>query len=230
MSTITRKPVKVLSIALLIVLMGSFTLKTKDNLPKGYSGKPFQDDVFKVGAQPIPGRVQCSYFDLGGEGIGYHDTDIINKGSGEYNYQPGHCEPGSDFVCHFREKEGVDLSYTKEFLDFNHPNPFTPDRRQLYIGWTKENEWCNYTVNVKKAGTYQVGILYSNDACKFNLLINGKLAGAYTGPSKTDSYHTWTRADKVGTITFSKPGLNLLTLQYNGGSNYAYLDFNFIHK
>ena len=222
--------IKLSLIVLLFGLLGSFTLKTKKNLPKGFRGRPFQDEVYKSGAQIIPGRVQCAFFDSGGEGVGYHDTDTINKGSGEYNYQPGHCEPGSDYVCHFREKEGVDLSYTKEFLDFSHPNPFTPERRQLYIGWTKDNEWCNYTVNVKKAGTYQVGILYSNDACKFKLLINNKLAGTFTGPLKTDSYHTWTRADNVGAITFSKPGLNLLTLQYSGGSNYAYLDFALIRK
>ena len=214
-------------VSLLIItsIFTSFKMEENNKLPKGYKGKPFADEVYKEGAQIIPGRIQCALFDLGGEGIAYHDSDAINKGSGEYNYQAGHCEPGSERVCHFREKEGVDLSYTKESLDFNHPNPFTPERRQLYIGWTKDNESCNYTVKIKKAGIYKVGILYSNEACKFGLSVNNTPAGSYVAPIKTTGYHTWNRADSVGTILFSHKGLNLLTLHYNGGSNYAYLDF-----
>lgn len=214
----------------LIGWLGSFTLNAQNHLPDGYQGKPYLDEVYKSGAQIIPGKVQCALFDLGGEGIGYHDTNSINKGSGEYNYQAGHCEPGSDYVCHFREKEGVDLSYTKEFLDFNHPNPFTPERWQQYIGWTEDNESCNYTVNVKKAGTYRVDILYSNNACNFKLSVNNKPAGTYTATGKTDSWHTWIKEDNVGTITFTNSGINLLTFHYNSGSNYAFLDFTLIEK
>jgi len=216
--------------ALIACLLISFTVIQKKNLPEGYIGKPFHDDVYKAGAQTIPGKIQCAFYDLGGEGIAYHDTDSINKGSGEYNYQPGHCEPGSDYVCHFREKEGVDLSYTKEFLDFNHPNPFTPDRRQLYIGWAQNNEWCNYTVNVQKAGKYKVSILYSNYPCNFKLSVNNQNTGTYIAKIKTESFHTWNLADSVGTITFENRGLNLLTLHYNNGSNYAYLDFKLLQN
>lgn len=211
-------------------ILGSFTFGPKKNLPEDYKGKPFQDEFHKTGAQVVPGRVQCALFDLGGEGIGYHDKDTINNGSGPYNHQPGHCEPGAEYVAYFRINEGVDLSYTKEKLDFSHPNPFTPDHRQQFIGWTNDNESCNYTVNVKKTGTYQVGILYSNEPCKFKLLINNQPAGSYVGPLKTASYHTWNRADNIGTIVFDKPGVNLLTLVYSGGSNYAYLDFTFLKK
>ena len=214
----------------IIATMGSFTSNPKNNLPKAYAGKPFQDEVYKSGAQTIPGRVQCALFDLGGEGVGYHDNDSINNGSGPYNHQPGHCEPGAEYVAYFRINEGVDLSYTKEKLDFSHPNPFTPDRRQQFIGWTNDNESCNYTINVKKAGTYKVGILYSNISPKFKLLVNNELAGDYTGGEKTGGYHTWNRAENVGTITFKKAGIHLLTLQYNGGSNYAYLDFIAVQK
>ncbi len=214
----------------LIPIMESCVIYSKKNLPKGYLGKPFQDEVYKSGAQVIPGRIQCALFDLGGEGVGYHDKDSINNGSGPYNHQPGHCEPGAEYVAYFRINEGVDLSYTKEKLDFSHPNPFTPEKRQQFIGWTNDNESCHYTVNVKKTGTYQVGILYSNEPCRFKLLVNNQLAGTYIGPSKTASYHTWNKAENVGTITFSKPGIQLLTLLYSGGSNYAFLDFSLLNK
>ena len=42
----------------------------------------------------LPGRVQAAYFDLGGEGVAYHDTDKTNHGSGELNYKyPQSAEP-----------------------------------------------------------------------------------------------------------------------------------------
>src|ERR1700739_3484953 len=45
-----------------------------------YRGRPFHDSVYHGGPQKIPGRVQCAYYDLGGEGGAYHDTDKKNKG------------------------------------------------------------------------------------------------------------------------------------------------------
>jgi len=47
-----------------------------------YRGKPFHDRVYHGGAQSIPGQVQCAYYDLGGEGVAYHDTDAKSNGSG----------------------------------------------------------------------------------------------------------------------------------------------------
>src|SRR5690348_12112235 len=39
---------------------------------KEYQGKPFQDSRYQGGPQKIPGRIQCAYYDLGGEGVAYH--------------------------------------------------------------------------------------------------------------------------------------------------------------
>jgi len=50
-----------------------------------YKGTPYADSVYKKGAQIIPGKLQCEYFDFGGEGIAYHDNDSINSGSGHLN-------------------------------------------------------------------------------------------------------------------------------------------------
>jgi hypothetical protein len=43
------------------------------HVPSDYQGKPYEDSVYKSGAQVIPGRVQCAYFDRGGEGVAYHN-------------------------------------------------------------------------------------------------------------------------------------------------------------
>src|ERR1700721_3369966 len=105
----------------LCLLLLVLTVVGNAQVPEGYKGKPFQDATHNDGPQVIPGRLQTSLYDLGGEGVAYHDTDAINHGSGELNYTKGHCEEGvPPTICHFRENEGVDLSYVKKLADLNH--------------------------------------------------------------------------------------------------------------
>jgi hypothetical protein len=207
------------------------------SVPKDYKGKPFRDATHHTGAQTIPGRLQAALYDLGGEGVAYHDTDPINHGSGELNYKPGHCEPGvPSAICHFREREGVDISYVKKLADLNHPSPVTPAWQQLYIGWEETGEWTNYTVNVKKAGRYKIIAMYSNTPQTIQFSLNNEPAADCTlplDPSKLYPerhdpawmvFHTWNKAD-CGVINFPQAGLQLLTLHYRTGNNLAYFDF-----
>jgi len=69
-----------------------------------YKGTPYQDSQYQGGAQKIPGKVLCAYYDLGGEGVAYHDTDAENHGSGELNKDDG------SYLNEFRMHEGVDSS------------------------------------------------------------------------------------------------------------------------
>ncbi len=54
-----------------------------------YKGLPYHDSRYQGGPQKIPGRVLCAYYDLGGEGVAYHDSDPQNHGSGELNPADG---------------------------------------------------------------------------------------------------------------------------------------------
>ncbi len=109
---------------MLLLLIG---VSANGNVPDDYKGKPFQDTTHTAGAQTIPGRVEAAFYDIGGEGIAYHDVDPINHGSGELNYKPDHCEAGVPvYICHFRENEGMDISYVKKLADLNHPNLVAP--------------------------------------------------------------------------------------------------------
>lgn len=200
-------------------------------LPPDYQGKPFEDAKYKAGALVIPGRIECAYYDLGGEGVAYHDTDPANNGNGVLNQQKNHQRPhATPYHWNFRANEGVDVSYTKDFADFNHgKNKVSPATNQFYIGWTADGEWCNYTVNVKKAGTYRIVALYGNDANAFKFSINNRPACACKFPVATGSMHIWNQAE-VGTITFPEAGLQLLTLHYNKGNNFAWFEFAEIVK
>src|ERR1700722_17141664 len=119
-----------LMVLLLVLIPG-----TEGSIPKDYKGKPFRDATHTTGPQVIPGRLEASLYDLGGEGVAYPDTDKINHGSGELNYTKGHCEEGVPVaICHFREDEGVDISYVKKLADLNNPSPVLPDWQTFYLG------------------------------------------------------------------------------------------------
>ncbi|MBL0744610.1 hypothetical protein [Chryseolinea lacunae] len=119
--------------------------------------KPSPGKAWEKTPQTIPGRVQCEFYDVGGEGVAYHDTDSINNGSGKLN------PPNGDFFNMFRLKEGVDISYTKDNNIDNTPyNTVQPDMKQLYVGWTQPGEWVRYSVNVKTRGDYLLSIMYTS--------------------------------------------------------------------
>ncbi len=139
-----------LASGLILAAIGcSSTPKTPtSNLPAGYLGKPYADVMYKSGPQAIPGKIMCAYYDLGGEGVAYHDTTPKNMGSGTLNPADG------TYLNEFRMHEAVDISYTK-FHDEIDNNPYDvvqPPEGLLYVGWTEPGEWFNLTVDVAEAG------------------------------------------------------------------------------
>lgn len=184
-----------------------------------------------IKSQQIPGKIECEFYDLGGEGIAYHDTDEVNNGSGKLN--PVNGNPLNEF----RLKDGVDISYTK--TDSIDDTPYTKvpiKMKQLYVGWTQPTEWINYTVQVKKSGMYKIGVLYTaNGDGAISIAVNGKDA---TGNMKIESthddkdpvawrqWHHWNSSGNIGTIKLEK-GTQLLTLHIveNGNMNLDYLTF-----
>ena len=194
-------------------------------LPADYRGKPFADAVHQMGPPNIPGLVQCALYDLGGEGVAYHDTDTTNNGSGKLNLEPGHQPThANEYLWHFRKAEGVDLSFVKDWADLNHTNLVSPHINQLYLGWTENGEWCNYTVNVAHAGNYKIKALYSFQTNTVTFDLNGHLAATSRLPVATVNYHQWNLAP-IGTIYFPAAGPQLLTFHYGKGNNFAYFEF-----
>lgn len=194
-------------------------------VPSDYKGRPFADSFHKTGPPSIPGVVQCALYDLGGEGVAYHDTDALNNGSGKLNLEPGHQRAhAGDYIWHFRRDEGVDLSFVKDWADLNHTNLVSPHINQLYIGWTENAEWCNYTVNVSVPGTYRIKALYSYQTNSVSFDLNGVPAATCKPPVATRGYHEWNMA-VIGTIRFPQAGPQLLTFHYVKGNNWAFFEF-----
>lgn len=194
-----------------------------------YIGKAWDNAI-----QRIPGKIQCEFYDLGGEGLAYHDTDSTNNGSGKLNPANG------TFLNEFRMSEGVDISYTKSNDIDNSPyNLVEPVMDQLYVGWTEPGEWIKYTVKVNKTGTYAIEIMFtSNSGGSISLDLDGKkLTPELIVPSTRNDndpfswrqWHHWSRIDSLTTVKLRK-GIHNLTLRTvtNGNMNYDYLDFKLI--
>jgi hypothetical protein len=199
---------------------------------KGYQGKPYHDSVYHGGPQQIPGRVQCAYYDLGGEGVAYHDSDTTNNGSGVLNPANG------TYLNEFRMYEGVDTSYTK-FHDEIDNNPYDlvrPPEGQLYVGWTVPGEWFNLTVMVEHAGVYTIDLLYtSNRGGTISLDRNGhslvpeiKIVSTHNDqdPIAWRQWHHWNVMSNVAEVALPK-GKSVLTVHIvsEGNMNLAYFDF-----
>ncbi len=194
-------------------------------VPAGYRGTPFADEFHRTGAPAIPGLVQAALYDQGGEGVAYHDTTPANEGSGGLNLKPEHQRPhASAYLWGFRRDEAVDISYVKDVADLNHPNLVSPPLNQLYLGWTDEGEWTNYTVEVKAKGRYRIRALYSYQANAVSFDLNGRRAAECRLPAATEDWHHWNLAD-IGTIEFPATGLQLLTFHYGRGNNFAWFEF-----
>jgi hypothetical protein len=194
-------------------------------VPPEYKGTPFKDAFHQTGVPSIPGILQCALYDLGGEGVAYHDADVINHGSGELNQQTGHQRAhASAYLWNFRRDEGVDLSFVKDWADLNHTNMVSPHINQLYIGWTTNAEWCSYTIDVASPGTYRIKALYAYQANTVRFDLNGKPAATCKLPVATASWHHWNWAE-IGTIHFPEPGKQLLSFHYGWGNNFAFFEF-----
>ena len=196
-----------------------------------YRGQPYHDRVYPGGPQKIPGRVMCAYYDLGGEGVAYHDTDPTNKGSGTLNPRDG------SYLNEFRMQEGVDTSYTKYHDDIDE-NPYEvvhPPKDLLYVGWTDPGEWFNMTVNVKEAALYSVGLLYtSKNGGAISLDLDGKkipglvqIESTYNAldPIAWRQWHHWNYAKDLTRVSLPA-GVHVLTVHIvlEGNMNLAYFE------
>jgi hypothetical protein len=212
-------------------LAAAVSAQTTDFLA-GYKGIPYHDARYHGGAQAIPGRVQCAYYDLAGEGIAYHDTTAKNEGSGGLNPADG------SYLNEFRMNEAVDTSYTKfhDVIDNNPYNKVVPEENQLYVGWTQPGEWFNITVDVASAGSYSADLLYtSNRGGTISIDVNGVDAtGPITIQSTSDAadpiawrqWHHWNVMQKLAHVKFAA-GKNVLTVHIltEGNMNLAYFQF-----
>ena len=217
------RPITLLTVLLLVLPLYAQTTR------------PYTDAHHPVGAQAIPGKVQCAYYDLGGEGVAFHDTTPANLGSGTLNPKDG------TYLNEFRMGEAVDISYTKPHtdvdIDFTPYEAVQPPLHQLYVGWTEPGEWFKLTVIAAHAGAYAADLLYtSNKGGSLTLDVNGKAQGGTIAVASTYNaadpvawrqWHHWNIQQDAVRLDLPA-GKSVLTVHIAAGGqmNLAYFDFH----
>jgi len=181
-----------------VVLMGSGPTNTPTNTSVGPTNTPTNTPVSGQGAYPsgtpwaIPGTIQAEDYDTGGENVAYHDLETANQG-GQY-----------------RTAEGVDVETTGDTGGgFN-------------VGWTRTNEWIEYTVNVASAGNYTLleRVASGTTTGNFRVEFNGvDKTGAVAVPN-TGGFQTYQNLSQ--TVNLSA-GVQVMRIFFNGNdANFNY--------
>lgn len=153
---------------------------------------------FKGVPHMVPGIVEAEDFDLGGEGVAYHDQE------------PGHQNPGQEIL--YRPDEGVEVESYGE--------------GQYNIGFTNNGEWTKYTIEVAETGLYDIDVLSAsgNGDGAFHLEIDGvNISGKVAAPNTNGSWSDWKPA-KVSNVQL-RAGIHVLTWYTYGGVNVDYFEF-----
>jgi beta-glucosidase len=178
----------------IVFMLGAHAVKA------GTSGHhPVGESPFGGNAWTIPGQIEAENFDLGGEGVAYHDTDPTNDG-GQY-----------------RLSEAVDIEGCGDTTG------------GYDVNFIAAGEWLNYTVNVTTAGTYtlQARIATPNAGETFYIEIDGVNVTGNITTTNTGGWGTWqTISVTTSSIT---AGQHIMTIMMGtGGFNLNYVKFNLL--
>jgi len=157
-------------------------------VPADYAGKPLSGTP-----QLLPGTIQAESYDVAeGDPKG---VTVNYKGT----LRKSDIRPGADSAGLAKYGNGhVRITGEAE----------SPD--QAYAGWTETGEWMAYTVVVKEAGTYQIGVKFAagGTGSQISFSFGPDLA---TGPIElpttagyqpnVEVYHVWNQLDNVKEIT-----------------------------
>ncbi len=123
----------------------------------------------------IPGIVEAENFDKGGEGLTFHDSDSNDEAKSGYR----------------SDNEGVDIKKTSN--------------GGYVLGWTSQNEWYEYTVDVTQAGKYTCDAIVSSglSGTGFNVGIveNGKVTNLWKMDVSQTGNNSWDNYESISNTT-----------------------------
>ncbi len=154
----------------------------------------------------IPGRIPAVAYDMGAEGVAYHDTistDEAGKGPAGRPWNDGWS---------FRN-DGVDI--------FSHPDGDS----HFQIGGIQPGEWTDYTVSVQP-GIYSLHIRYgSPNGGKMRVLLNGKNIGGPISLPATGGWETFGTQTVPGVKIRASGRMTLRVVFDSDGFNLDWVDF-----
>jgi beta-glucanase (GH16 family) len=155
------------------VLPGCYTLRAKAIASNGLSARSkaikilVGEDCARAPYQgypaKIPGIVEAENFDLGGQNVGYSDSDAENSGAA------------------YRNAEQVDIGWCEDLGGGYH------------VGWLASNEWLNYTVNIRETGSYNFEIRTASPESggRFHIELDGEDVTGIINVPYTGGWDQW---------------------------------------
>ncbi len=146
-------------------------------------------------AWAIPGTIQAENYDLGGETVAYHDAETANQG-GQY-----------------RTADGVDIEVT------------TDTGGGYNVGWTRTDEWMEYTVNVASTGTYTLTERVASGAAtgSFRVEFNGVDKTGIVAVPNTGGWQTWANLSQTVSLSAGQQIMRIYWLGNDTNLNYVSL-------
>ncbi|MEI7728453.1 MAG: carbohydrate-binding protein [Verrucomicrobiota bacterium] len=152
----------------------------------------------------LPGTIQAEDYDLGGEGVGYHDTTLTNV-SGQY-----------------RPLDGVDIETCSD------------TGGGYSLGNVLAGEWLEYTVNALYPGQYQLEVrtASSGNGGTFHLEVDGVNVSGFLTVSNTGGWQTWQTLTRTNAAITAGQHVLRLAMDTNGATGYVgnfnWMRFTFI--
>lgn len=160
-----------------------------------------QPAPYLIAPAAIPGAIEAENFDLGGEGVAYHDAGPA-------------MNSGNAFGNNFRRSEGVDIQLTAD------------SGGGYNVGWIERNEWLQYTVRVARSGVYtlEARIASEQSTGAFYLEFDGANKTGTIAVPRTGGWQTWRTVRRANValeagvhsmrLVAAAPGFNLNRLVF----------------
>ena len=158
----------------------------------------------------IPGVIPAPDYDLGRNGKAYLDTDIA-----DYHVTTGTYTAWNSGYTY--RNDGVDIGPSFDS---------DPSSNGYYIGWTADNEWLQYTIDVDSTAAYTVNFRYATPVAgaKVKLLVNdADLSGTFSLPV-TGGYQSWVTFP-INNVILYKGRQKIKVVFEKAGANFSYISF-----
>ncbi len=145
----------------------------------------------------IPGRIEAENYDIGGQGIAYHDND-----------------PQSNTGNRYRTAEGVDIEVCED------------TGNGYNVGWTLNREWLAYTVSVDSSGIYDLRLRAATESfgTQFHFELDNRPLTAISAGVNTGGWQNW--QDIVINDVVLEEGKHVLKLHFDANDlNTNYFEF-----
>ncbi|MFH0880185.1 MAG: cellulase family glycosylhydrolase [Lentisphaerota bacterium] len=171
------------------------------------------DPLFGSSSQPfavmaIPGVVQAADYDLGNEGVAYHDLRSMN--TNDWN----------------GEAWNAGWAYRNDGVDIYANTDTDPRGIGFHVGYAGSGEWIRYTVNVLTSGTYRLSYRVASPGGSFQLYNGTTSLTSLISVPNTGGYGSWRMLTNSALVSLAA-GTRVLELRPGGGVDFSWFRFFF---